>query len=129
VVLCTEGGGSGDDFEAMLRWLQSAPKNNDVGAEVILFDFSGEDETIASRRERLDLVVEGCDSIFVVIEPGWTSPRWAFGSGETSVPDACAGHRPEHLTGLNRHFAPTARYPWHPDARLCAASHHTGRSR
>ncbi|CAN5787809.1 hypothetical protein BH24CHL8_BH24CHL8_08300 [soil metagenome] len=53
-----------------MRSLESGPKNHDLSADLPLFDFEdGSSESVASSRQRLDRVVEGSFSIFVVVEP------------------------------------------------------------
>ncbi len=66
---CASGGGGGDGFDALLRSLEDEAKNQDLSAELILFGAEGEDEPIASSRERLDRVVDGSFLIFVSVEP------------------------------------------------------------
>jgi hypothetical protein len=63
------GGAAGDGFEALLRSLESGPKNHDLSAELVLFGFEGPEEPIAATRQRLDRVVDGSFSIFVSIQP------------------------------------------------------------
>jgi len=66
---CSAGGEGGDGFDALLQSLRAGPKNHDLSAELVLFGSGGEDEPIASTRERLDRVVDGSFSIFVSIQP------------------------------------------------------------
>ncbi len=68
---CSSAGGSDDDdFDALLRSLEGEPKNHDLSAELVFFDFEdGSEESVASNRQRLDRVVEGRYSIFVTVEP------------------------------------------------------------
>jgi hypothetical protein len=67
---CGSAGGDSDDFDALLRSLESEPKNHDLSAELVFFDFEdGSEESVASNRQRLDRVVEGRYSIFVTVEP------------------------------------------------------------